>query len=446
MRELTEAVIGFPWALFLFGGQQLANMLPLRPSAASPHPVEAALDTVAHAAVSQLGDLYQVAFQTGDQLQRTAMDRGAGFLTLQVLHPGQATQQMAEVLQPALNAGRLLLSPQASWTAYQELLNKIQVYFLVQDVESALAIHTSQHMSLQALTEQAYDRDMHSALWAVEGLGRYYGEQIWQHEDAPQGLLSGHAASQLPEKSLSMLHAGVGLSFAKKLLRPLSPQSSRAEIRDVLHRLDRLIHDNFQEGYIGAAYESLGLVARTFHPRLVDVLDAVLGDVAPDVSGCYWHGVGRALYFFPTYFLPGLGLPWQAVTHEAPHELARLNALAGLTYAAVMVNLRHPAIIAALLYNHAEQLTADGAFANGVAASVMARYDTTPDAPFVKFFYQYQPDPSIPGLAALWNAYVTIPCEQALTHYYPVLKAHRRLDEMAQYQPWSSSVARLHTR
>jgi hypothetical protein len=75
----------------------------------------------------------------------------------------------------------------------------------------------------------------------------------------------------------------------------------------------------------------------------------------------------------------------------------------------------------------------------------MARYDTTPDAPFVTSFYQYQPDPSIPGLAALWNEYVTIPCEQALTHYYPVLKAHRRLDEMAQYQPWSSPVTRLQT-
>jgi hypothetical protein len=176
---------------------------------------------------------------------------------------------------------------------------------------------------------------------------------------------------------------------------------------------------------------------------MLQILDQQLSEIEQDVVGYYWHGVGRALYFFPTYFVPGSCSPWRAVEREAPHELARFNVLAGLAWAVTLVNLRQPKIMEAVLKYHGDQLSESGAFSNGVASSIMMRYDTTPDAPFIIPFCEYQSDPYDSGLVERWKDQVGSPCQEALQQYYPVLKEHNRLDEMFRYQPLAELVDRL---
>jgi hypothetical protein len=58
-------------------------------------------------------------------------------------------------------------------------------------------------------------------------------------------------------------------------------------------------------------------------------------------------------------------------------------------------------------------------------------------------FYQYQPDPTPPGLVQLWNSQVRLPTHVALHEYYPVLQQHRRLGEIFRYQSLPELVASL---
>ena len=134
---------------------------------------------------------------------------------------------------------------------------------------------------------------------------------------------------------------------------------------------------------------------------------------------------------------------WRAAAREAPHELARCNVISGLAWAVAMVNIQQPQIMATLLRYQGEQLSTSDAFANGVAASVMMRSDTTPEASFLMPFYHYQPDPSDPGLVQLWNSQVGEPCQEALQQVYPVLQAHQRLGEIFRYQSFPELVAQL---
>ena len=62
-----------------------------------------------------------------------------------------------------------------------------------------------------------------------------------------------------------MLHAGLGLCLAESLLRQLDPDSSTHEIERVVRAYLGLCKANSQEGYVGCAYESLGLVTRCFN-------------------------------------------------------------------------------------------------------------------------------------------------------------------------------------
>jgi hypothetical protein len=278
-------------------------------------------------------------------------------------------------------------------------------------------------------------------------MGHNYADRFWGQPDDPRDLLSGAEARAVPDKSLTMLHAGIGLSFAQHLLQPLTPETPGPEVRSVVERFLRLCQQNSRPGYIGAAMESLGLVTRDFHPReLVPVIDKQLAQVDEEAQAYFWHGVGRAIYFSPTYFLPVGRSPWRAVEMifgEAPHELGQLNALAGLTWAVTLVNMPQPQIMEAIIKAHGQEFSQSGAFANGISSSIIMRHDTTPDAPFVTTFCEYQPADSDPALAQLWNSLVRGPCQDALQRYYGVLKHTHRLGEVFREQSLPDLVERL---
>jgi hypothetical protein len=60
-----------------------------------------------------------------------------------------------------------------------------------------------------------------------------------------------------------------------------------------------------------------------------------------------------------------------------------------------------------------------------VVSSMMMRYGTTPEAPFVVPFYQYQPDSAQAGLAQLWYSQVRMPIQMVLHEYDPRITAAR---------------------
>jgi hypothetical protein len=196
-----------------------------------------------------------------------------------------------------------------------------------------------------------------------------------------------------------------------------------------------LCRDNSRPGYVGAAYESLGLVTRTFHRDLIADVDRVLQQSAGDLVGYFWHGVGRATYFAPGNFLPCCDIDWASAPSIAPHEIGRLNFTAGLAWAVTLVNMRQPAIMERLLEHHGDVVARTPAFANGVSSSILMRHDTTPDAPFLDAFLDYQPAQDASQTARLWETEVRGPAVDALRDWYDRLRRAGRLGEVFRFPP-----------
>src|ERR1043165_1110904 len=266
----------------------------------------------------------------------------------------------------------------------------------------------------------------------------------WERAGVPRNLL--RDADALPARSLVALHAGMGLSLASRLLKTVGARSSESEVRGALRRYVELCEDNSRPGYVGAAYEALGVVARNLYPQLIRVVDRQLQKLDEKLSGYFWHGVGRAIYFAPTNFLPFNNSPWRAVEmsrREPEHETGRLNALAGLVWAMALVNIRQPEILEALLRRHCGELSQNDALSNGVSSAVMTWRDSTRDSSYLDALCRHQPEPSEPALAELWADQVLRPCRDALLRFYPVMKEHDCLGEIFRYQSLPSLVSRL---
>jgi hypothetical protein len=292
------------------------------------------------------------------------------------------------------------------------------------------------------------------ALWAVEGIGHWYGDTFFTSHEVPHGILKQESILELlPAESLTMLHAGIGMSFAQHWMKTVNHRSPTDDIRHVLTQIITLCRENSRPGYEGAALESLGLITRngqfyneTRPDEMVQIVSRELEHLDPEVCEYFWHGVGRAHYFLPIHFVPGYGSIWHAVRmirHAVPDDRAWLNVMAGLAWGVTMVNIRHPQIVANLLQYHGAQLAADDGFANGVVSSLMMRYDTTPDAPFITPYYQYQPDPTELRLVQLWHNQIQQPSAVALQEYYPRLKRNQRLGEIFRYHAFPDLMSRL---
>src|SRR5262249_16879385 len=159
-------------------------------------------------------------------------------------------------------------------------------------------------------------------------------------------------------------------------LGSLTSQATAAQVRSAVQYFLALCTNNCRKGYMGAAVESLGLVTRDFYPDLVPAVDRQLREVGPQFLGFFWHGVGRALSFSRQYFLPVLRTVWSGVDSEAHNAPDKLNAMAGLSWAVTMVNLRQPAIMENVVRSNADEGPLAGGFTNGVTSSLIMRIDT----------------------------------------------------------------------
>lgn len=440
MRELTKSTISYFWSMSLFGAQQMTKTLT------APEQAAESFYVLTQTAVGELGDLFNGAYQIGDAVQDFAVDLTFDALTLRALNPAYAEELSEAVVRETSSALTNWVSDENRRLALAELRNKYEVYNLVRNVRSLLSVPESGDFPLGELIEKAYVLGAYPDLWAVEGLGHDYTTAVWEVGKPLRHLLTDANAQALPAKSLTMMHAGMGLAFAEKLLPQLTPYSSDAEFRRVLAQYVTLCRENARAGYIGAAYESLGLVARTWHPQLVEKIDWHLAAVSEELLGYFWHGVGRALYFLPLYFVPGILSAWNAARREPPHEIGRRNAVAGLAWATTLVNMRQPEIMLRLLRQHGAQLIQNDAFADGVAAACVTGWDITPGDAYIAAFCQYQPASSDARLNALWQELAADSCRNALQRFHPVLQKHDRLGEVFRYQSLAALVARLDNR
>src|SRR5260370_25802544 len=174
---------------------------------------------------------------------------------------------------------------------WEELKNNVEVFNLVRNASQLLAIPRSgQDFDLRKAVEAAYALGEFPDLWAVEGLGHDYALTFWGKSKPIRGILTEGQAKTLPDKSLTMMHAGMGLAFAEKLMDTITPYSAPSQIRGVLREYVTLVKDNSRKGYEGAAYESLGLVTRFWHAQMVNIVVQPIQEVEPEAAGYLCHG------------------------------------------------------------------------------------------------------------------------------------------------------------
>ena len=393
-----------------------------------------------HQAQSEMGNITQSIFFMGDGLQRAVTDGFFNLLRPRTWMPDNILRLSSDAVRQTVQLSRLLLPDQAN-LAWQELRNKLEVFVLVRNLSSILGLPAGQFIPLPQLVEKAYSVNTFQALWAVEGLGHYYTDTYWEQKGVPQGLLSEEQAP-VPAKSLLMLHAGMGLSFADRLLGNLTSQASDGQLRSAIQYFLALVKANSRPGYLGAAVESLGLVTRDFYPDFLQRVNEQLRIVGPEFMGYFWHGAGRALYFSREYFLPVLRTVWSGVDQEAANAPDRLSSMAGLSWAVTLVNMRQPSIMENVVRSYIEQSDLTEGFTNGVVSSIIMRQDTTPDASFATSFIQHRPA-SDGQLAAAWQRFIGAPVQAALHNYYPVLQQHHALDQVFRYQDLGALVSYL---
>lgn len=420
----------------LFSVQQAANLLAPRDGGQPARKANEAFYSVKQSAENQFGDLVFGAFQIGDEVQRGLTNLFLDTLTLRAFSPDYVSRLISGVVEQGQDTLRVFTSSENTRLAWQELRNNYEVFNLVKNVSKLLHIpDDDRQFELTNLVSAAYALGAYPDLWAVEGLGHDYAMTFWGKGRPVRGILTDVSPGVLPAKSLTMMHAGLGLAFAQQLMNTITPYSHPDEIRRVLHEFVTLVDENSRRGYEGAAYESLGLVTRFWHSQMIGVVDEGLREVAPHTLGYFWHGVGRSLYFLPLYFVPGLLSAWQAVEREAPHELALHNMTAGLAWATTIVNVRQPEIMENFVKIHGERVSRTPAFTNGLMSTLIMGIDITPDDVYIKNFLNYRPDSSDPRVVELWDRLVGRPGREAVHRIHPALQRRERLGEVFQYHP-----------
>jgi len=368
--------------------------------------------------------------------QRRAVDVVYDYLQPARFGPVRVADRLRDLAADPAGAFRFFVPGAGASVAWAEEVNKLEIYLLVSQTSLVLGLPVRPPVPLPPYVERAYARSSFRALWLVEGLGHDWTDITWDGlTEPPRGLLSGSEAEGVVEESLLMLHAGLGLAVGRRVFRRLRDEIGAADFRSAAEEAVALCERNSRRGYAGAALESLGLVARTFYPWCVPGLGKALAGLGDAVSDFFWHGVGRAIYFLPLSFLPCGINTWRnflMIAEEVPEGRPQLNAIAGLAWAVTLVNQRRPEVMADFVDRHGSALATGGAWANGVASSVVMRQATTPDAPFIRAFCDYQgPSPS-------WEAIVADACRSALDTLYPRLAAAGRLAEIFRYHPLSN--------
>jgi len=439
MAQLAQSLVRLPWAVSLFAVQQFTNLL----SGNRGRRTESAFYSVTQAVQEQFGDspVFFGLNQLGDGVQRSAVDLAWDALSLKPLDPRWVGRTAGAAVRDSIDVARALTPGQNLQFTTDVLRNTFAVIDLVNRAPSMLQLPPGE-LDLGAAVDRAYELGGdYAALWLIEGLGEEYAMRNASLGGAATGLLTSGQGAKLPEKALLMMHAGMGIAFARETLRPLTPCSPEAELDTALRRFVAQVRANARPGYEGPALESLGLVTRTWSQQMVPSIDSRLWALDREALQYFWHGVGRAIYFDPRYLLPGT-TAFHGVQREATHRLGMLNGIAGASWAFTLVNIQQPEVMWSLLRLYAGALGDTSALTNGVQSTVMMASDMIPRDPNVPRFCGYRPRSRDAGAAERWEDLVAAPCRRAVQDYFPVLKNRGVLGEVFRFSNFEQWMPR----
>jgi hypothetical protein len=455
MRKFTSALFGFVLASVLYTVQQIAKKSgapgplvdpknPPAPGSEGPKPttITGQLYKQTKKTVERFGDPAAVAFIALDEYQSKQVDMFFDIFTLRSRYWSQLPRHLAEqgsLAVAAIGVQRALYAQQAKNTRY--------IFTLVRNNPEKIGIPKTGEFDLEHFLGKAYGIGDFENIWSVEGLGHVYSQRTWHlkwnlSEDAHDILTAGQAQC-LPDKSLTMMHAGLGLCVAESLMKQLTPVSTIKETERVLKTFIKLCTNNSRPGYVGCALESLGLVTRCFNYPMTDLVQTALYDLDPVAWEFFWRGAGRALYFSPGHMVQPLYSPWIAAEQEAPNARALKILKAGISWPTNIVNMQTPEIFEDLIRRRGAAEENEGTILHGVAASTTMAMDTTPNHPVVQSYLEYEPASTDPRVRELWEKLVRSQVYKAVHRYQPVLKKHRMLDQVFRLQDLDALVDRL---
>jgi hypothetical protein len=443
MTELANAALKFPVAMSSFGAQKLLGILPLGDSEAG-RKLRANLYRAGDTAKKEFSTNTALfgAFQFVDKAQTDLIGLAADTVTLKVLNPSYMWRAVTDLVHGGTGAIGSVATATSRRLLGEQFGNTFDVISFVNHVDAPSTLSADGTYPVDEAIERLYSRGEYPALWLIEGLGERYAEAYMGEGRRVHGLLSAGKGAILPEKTQLMMHAGIGITFAKHALTSLTPLSTNEEIDAALLNFLDLVDDNSQERYKGAALESLGLVTRTWYVQMVLLIYDRLALLNGPASEFFWHGAGRAMYFSPMYMLPGFS-PWHAAQLEPPNETARRNARAGVAWAFTIVNIRQPEIASNFLAHRSDEIEGNDAFTDGVYSTLIMAGEMVPGHRFVTGYCRYKPDAKNTAAVSGWNQYVGADCETRVNFYRQTLKAHGKLGEVFRYHALPDYVGAL---
>ena len=459
MRELTTSVASYMFAQTLYTGQEIAKIVgfPAKhvnaknppapgPDGETPSSLSGQLYRDTRRTAEKFGDPAAVAFIAGDEYQTKAINAFFDVLSFKTMSPAYWKSATDHLLtQTKLAASATIGKEQSLYS--QQAKNTRYIFTLVRNNPEQIGIPADGEFDLPTFMERAYKVGDFEAIWTVEGLGHVYSQRTWRMKfncsENAEGIMMDGQAATMPEKSLTMMHAGLGLCLAESLMKQLTPNSSTREIERVLRTFIKLSEKNSRPGYVGCTLESLGLVTRCFNYKMVGPVQRVLAEVDETAWEFFWRGAGRALYFSPGHMMQPLYSPWIAAEQEAPNERAHKILKAGISWPSNIVNMQNPAIFEDLIRLRGADEEHAGTIAHGVAASTTMACDITPNHPLVRQYIDYVPKSSDPKVRELWNKLVRDQAYKALHVYQPVLSKHKMMDQVFRFQDLDGLVNRL---
>jgi hypothetical protein len=443
MPGLTNAAFKFQIAISSFGAQRLLGLLPL----ANAEPVRALQERFYKAGEDAKQDFKTNtalfgAFQFGDKAESALAGVASDMLSLKVLNPGYIKDMAAGIARGSADAIGSVATEEARRLLREQFSNTFDVIGYVNHVDAPDHLSADGTYPLEEMIASCYSHGDYPALWYVEGLGERYAKAYMADGKEVRDLLTSGKAAVADAKIQTMMHAGIGIEFAKHVVANLTPWSTDTEFRDALTLFLKLVRANSIPGYEGAALESLGLVTRTWHGQLVNQISSHLQGIDRDAFEFFWHGAGRAMYFSPMYMMPGLS-PWDAADQEPPDETARRNARAGVAWAFTIVNVRQPEIAANFLRHKKDRISGNDAYTDGVYSTLIMAGDMVPGHQYVAEFGRYRPDASDPAKVEAWNNYIGSDAGVQIDQYRRTLKAHKKLGEVFRYHDLPAFVAEL---
>src|SRR5262249_6288905 len=268
MRELASSFASFCLAKTLYTAQEVARTFGVSPKltvaknppgpgpeAEKPTTPTGQLYISTKKTVEKFGDPAAVAFIAMDEYLSKAVDVVANVISSPRGYRPYWTKLPEQV---ATQAGLAAATVGPNSELYtQQAKNTRYIFVLVRNNPEEIGIPKSGEFDLPTFMDKAYGIGDFENIWSVEGLGHVYSQRTWilklnVSEDG-HGIMWEGPAATMPEKSLTMMHAGLGLAFAESLMKQLTPDSKPKEVERVLKTFIKLCNNNSREGYAGCA-------------------------------------------------------------------------------------------------------------------------------------------------------------------------------------------------